>query len=117
MERNNYEQMTVPELKNLARERGITRYSRLRKSELIRRLREQPILEWGNDTAMTNIPFLTPTPYTPPPSTSTPTPPSNTVKDLIKYLDNVKEIPKSVSPNLKKLNKKIDDIYKKIKNI
>ena len=62
---------------------------------------------------MTNVPFLTPTPYTPPPSTSTP--PSNTVKDLIKYLDNVKEIPKSVSPNLKKLKKKIDDIYKKIK--
>ena len=113
MERNNYEQMTVPILKNLARERGITRYSRLRKSELIRRLREQPILEWGNDAAMTNVPFLTPTPYTPPPSTSTP--PSNTVKDLIKYLDNVKEIPKSVSPNLKKLKKKIDDIYKKIK--
>ena len=115
MERNNYEQMTVPELKNLARERGITRYSRLRKSELIRRLREQPILEWGNDTAMTNVPFLTPTPYTPPPSTTTPTPPSNTIKDLIKYLDNVKEIPKSVSPNLKKLKKKIDDIYKKTK--
>ena len=113
MERNNYEQMTVPELKNLARERGITRYSRLRKSELIRRLREQPILEWGNDATMTNVPFLTPTPYTPPPSTTTP--PSNTIKDLIKYLDNVKEIPKSVSPNLKKLKKKIDDIYKKTK--
>ena len=115
MERNNYEQMTVPTLKNLARERGITRYSRLRKSELIRRLRKQPILEWSNDAAMTNVPFLTPTPYTPPPSTSTPTPPSNTVKDLIKYLDNVKEIPESVSPNLKKLKKKIDDIYKNIK--
>ena len=28
MKRNNYEQMTVPELKNLTRERGITRYSR-----------------------------------------------------------------------------------------
>ena len=115
MERNNYEQMKVPELRNLARERGITRYYRLRKSDLIRSLKEQPILEWSNDTAMTNVPFLTPTPYTPPPSTSTPTPPSNTVKDLIKYLDNVKEIPKSVSPNLKKLKKKIDDIYKKIK--
>ena len=113
MERTNYEQMTVPELKNLARERGLTRYSRLRKSELVRRLREQPILEWGNDATMTNVPFLTPTPYTPPPSTTTP--PSNTIKDLIKYLDNVKEIPKSVSPNLKKLKKKIDDIYKKKK--
>ena len=41
MDRNNYEQLTVPGLKNLARERGLTR----RKSELIRRLREQPILE------------------------------------------------------------------------
>ena len=36
MERNNYEQMTLPELKNLSRERGLSRYSRLRKSELIR---------------------------------------------------------------------------------
>ena len=115
MERNNYERMTLPGLKNLARERGLTRYSRLRKTELIRRLREQPILEWDNDATMTNVPFLTPTPYTPPPSTTTPTPPSNTIKDLIKYLDNVKEIPKSVSPNLRKLKKKIDDIYKKRK--
>ena len=115
MERNNYEQLTLPGLKNLARERGLTRYSRLRKSELIRRLREQPILEWDNDTTMTTVPFLTPTPYTPPLSTTTPTPPSNTIKDLIKYLDNVKEIPKSVSPNLRKLKKKIDDIYKKRK--
>ena len=113
MERNNYEQLTLPGLKNLARERGLTRYSRLRKSELIRRLREQPILEWDNDATMTNVPFLTPTPYTPPPSTTTPTPPSNTIKDLIKYLDNVKEIPKSVSPNLRKLKKKIDKIYRR----
>ena len=113
MERNNYEQLTLPVLKNLARERGLSRYSRLRKSELIRRLREQPILEWDNDTTMTTVPFLTPTPYTPPPSTPTPTPPSNTIKDLIKYLDNVKEVPKSVSPNLRKLKKKIDDIYKR----
>ena len=113
MERNNYEQLTLPVLKNLARERGLSRYSRLRKSELIRRLREQPILEWDNDATMTNVPFLTPTPYTPPSSTPTPTPPSNTIKDLIKYLDNVKEVPKSVSPNLRKLKKKIDDIYKR----
>ena len=114
MERDNYEQMTLPVLKNLSRERGLSRYSRLRKSELIRRLREQPILEWDNDTTMTNIPFLTPTPYTPPPtSTTTPKPPSNTIKDLIKYLDNVKEVPKNISPNLRKLKKKIDDIYKR----
>ena len=113
MERNNYEQMTLPELKNISRERGLSRYSRLRKSELIRRLREQPILDWNNNTTMTTVPFLTPTPYTPPSSTTTPTTPSNTIKDLIKYLDNVKEIPKSVSPNLRKLKKKIDDIYKR----
>ena len=72
---------------------------------------------------MTNVPFLTPTPYTPPPST--PTPPSNTVKDLIKYLGNVKEIPKrrtykSASElrrliKLKKIKKEIDNIYKQIK--
>ena len=111
MESNNYERMTLPELKNLARERGLTRYSRLRKSELVRRLREQSILEWDNDATMTNVPFLTPTPYTPPPPTTTP--PSNTIKDLIKYLDNVKEVPKNVSPNLRKLKKKIDDIYKR----
>ena len=113
MERNNYEQMTLPELKNLSRERGLSRYSRLRKSELIRRLREQPILDWNNNTTMTTIPFLTPTPYTPSPSTTTSTQPSNTIKDLIKYLDNVKEVPKSVSPNLRELKKKIDDIYER----
>ena len=113
MEHDNYEQLTMPVLKNHARERGLKRYSRLRKSELIRRLREQPILEWDNDATMTNVPFLTPTPYIPPSSTTTPTPPSNTIKDLIKYLDNVKEVPKSVSPNLRKLKEKIDDIYKR----
>ena len=32
---NNYEQMKVSTLKNLARERGLRGYSRLRKSELI----------------------------------------------------------------------------------
>ena len=37
MERNNYEQMTVTSLKNLAREMGKTRYSGLRKSELIKK--------------------------------------------------------------------------------
>ena len=82
---NNYEQMTVPTLKNLARERGITRYSRLRKSELINILREQPILDRGIDARMANVPFLTPTPYIPPPSPS-----SNAVEDLIDYLNNVK---------------------------
>ena len=40
MENNNYEQMITPTLKNLARERGLRGYSGLRKSELIRKLRE-----------------------------------------------------------------------------
>ena len=40
MEHNNYDQMIIPTLKNLARERGLRGYSRLRKSELIRKLRE-----------------------------------------------------------------------------
>ena len=40
MENDNYEQMIVSTLKNLARERGLSGYSRLRKSELIRKLKE-----------------------------------------------------------------------------
>ena len=36
----NYEQIIVSTLKNLARERGLRGYCRLRKSELIRKLRE-----------------------------------------------------------------------------
>ena len=112
MEHNNYDRMTVPTLKNLARERGITRYSRLRKSELIRKLREQPILDRNIDERMADVPFLRPTPYeTPPPSS-----PSNTVKNLLDYLDNVKEIPKSVSPRLKKLQEKIKSIHEQMKS-
>ena len=59
---------------------------------------------------MANVPFLIPTPYTPPPSPS-----SNVVEDLEKYLGNVKEIPKSVSPRVKKLQKEIKSIYEQIK--
>ena len=36
----NYERMKIPRLKNLARARGLYGYSRLKKSELIRKLRE-----------------------------------------------------------------------------
>ena len=42
----NYEQMKFSTLKNLARERGLRRYSRLRKSELIERVRNPPLLEY-----------------------------------------------------------------------
>ena len=69
---------------------------------------------------MVNVPFLTPTPYTPPPS-----PFSNVVEDLEDYLDNVKEIPKSISyrsaselrrlMKLKKLQEEIKSIYEQIK--
>ena len=36
----NYKRMKIPTLKNLARERGLHGYSRLKKSELIKKLRE-----------------------------------------------------------------------------
>ena len=193
MERNNYEQMTVSSLKNLPRERGKTRYSRLNKSELIKKLREptspreptreelrewfkrlkvrgysklnkaelmkqlenprpleyttallrqqarergirgyynlsknellqrlrtpgEQILDQDIDARMANVPFLTPTSYVPPQATPTPSP-SNAVEDLIDYLNNVKEIPKSVSPKLKKLREKIDSIYTRLNSL
>ena len=108
MENNNYEQMTVPMLKNLARERGLRGYSRLRKAELIQRLRASraQILDQDTDVRMANVPFLTPSLYTPPQTTPapapTPSPSLNAVEDLMNYLDNsVREIPKSVSPRVK----------------
>ena len=42
----NYEQMRVSTLKNLARERGLRGYSRLRKSELIEQIKNPPLLEY-----------------------------------------------------------------------
>ena len=119
MENNNYEQMTVPILKNLVRGRGLRGYSRLRKAELIQRMRtpRDQILDQGIDARMANVPFLTPTPYTPPQATPapTPSPSSNAVEDLIDYLNNVKELPKSVSPRLKKLQEEIKSIYEQMK--
>ena len=77
----------------------------------------EQILDQGIDARMANIPFLTPTPYTPPQATPAPTPsPSlNAVEDLIDYVNNVKEIPKSVSPRLKKLQEEIESIYERMK--
>ena len=151
MEYNNYEQMTVSSLKNLARERSIRGYSKLNKAELIKQLKNPPPLEYtraqlrqlaremgirgyynlsknellqrlrapGNqilnreiDARMINVPLLTPTPCVPQQATPSPSPSSNAVKDLIGYLNNVTEITKSVSPNLKKLLEKIESIYK-----
>ena len=65
---------------------------------------------------MANVPFLTP-PYTPPQATPAPTPSasSNAVEDLIDYLNNVREIPKSVSPRPKKLQEEIESIYERMK--
>ena len=161
----NYERMIIPTLKNLARERGLRGYSRLKKSELIRKLREpipprdrtrtrlihlarerglrgysrlrkaellqrlraseDLLLDRENDARMVNVPFLTPTPYTPPQATPASSS-SNAEKDLLDYLDNnVKEIPKSISYRsapelrrllkLKKLQKEIDEIYEQTK--
>ena len=155
MDNNNYEQMTVLALKNLARERGKTRYSRLNKSELIKKLRKptpptEPTreelrqlarergirgysrlnkadllqrlrapgdqqLDRDIDARMTNVPFLTPTPYIPRQATPAPSPSTNAVEDFIDYLNNVKEIPKSVSPKLKKLQEEIESIYELMK--
>ena len=75
---------------------------------------------------MANVPFLTPTPYTPTQATPTRSPSSNAVEKLIDYLDNnVREIPKSISYRsaselrrllkLKKLKKEIDNIYEQMK--
>ena len=111
MEYDNYEQMTILALRNLAREKGITRYSRLRKSELIKNLRE-PILDRDINARIANMTFLAPTPYVPPQATPTPSPSSNAVKDLLNYLNNVDETPISVSPNLRNLLGEIESIYK-----
>ena len=110
---------TRAQLIQLARERGLRGYSRLRKSQLLQRLgapRDQ-ILDQEIGARMVNIPFLTPTQYTPPQATPAPTPsPSlNAVEDLIDYLDNVREIPKSVSPRVKKPQEEIKSIYNRMK--
>ena len=104
----------------LARERGLRGYSRLRKAELLQRLRTpgDQILDRYNDAEMVNVLFLTPTPYTPPQATPAPTPApsSNTVGDLINYLNNVQEILRSISPGLERLREEIDSIYERIKS-
>ena len=64
---------------------------------------------------MANIPFLTPSPYTPPQAIPAPSPSSNAVKDLIRYLNNLKEILKNISPKIKKLLEEIDSIYELMK--
>ena len=51
-----------------------------------------------------------PTLYTPPPRPTLRPTPSKAVKDLLDYLGNVKEIPKSVSPKLNKLQEQIKKI-------
>ena len=67
---------------------------------------------------MANVPFLTPTPYTPPQATPAPTPSSNDVKDLIDYLNKATERPENVSYMfcpLKKFKKEIDRIFEERK--
>ena len=119
---------TRDELKQLARERGLHGYSRLRKSQLLQRLRapRNQILDQDIDARMTNVPFLTQTPYVPPQqATPTPSPSSNDVKDLIDYLDKATKRPKSISyrfaselrrlMKLKKLREEKDNIYEQMK--
>ena len=153
--------MKVSTLKNLARERGLRRYSRLRKSELIEQIKIPPPLEYmrtqfrqmarerglrgysrlrkyqllqkligpgdqilnrENDARMANVPFLTPTPHTPPQATSASSS-SNDVEDLIDYLDKTTKRSKSTSyrsaselqMKLNKLRKEIDEIYEQMK--
>ena len=74
---------------------------------------------------MANVPFLTPTPYTPPHASPPQAPPSNDVKNLIDYSDKGTKRPKNLSYKsvwklrrllkLKKLRKEIDDIYERTK--
>ena len=118
---------TRTQLIQLAREKGLTRYHGLKKAELIQRLKERgsTILDMDIEARMANVPILTPTPYTPPPTptptlytppqtTLRPTPSSKAVKDLLDYLGNVKEITKSVSPRLNKLQEQIKSIFEEM---
>ena len=107
-------------MRQLARERGLRGYSRLRKAELLQRLRapRDQILDQDIDARMTNVPFLTPTPYTPPQATPTPSPSSNAVEELIDYLDKATRRPENVSytfsPQMK-FKKEIDRIFEDMK--
>ena len=118
---------TRTQLRQLARERGLRGYSRLRKYQLLQKLigPGDQILNHENDARMTNMPFLTPTPYTPPQATPASSSSSNDVKDLIDYLDKETKRPKSISYRsvsglrrllkLKKLREEIDDIFERMK--
>ena len=74
---------------------------------------------------MANVPFLTPTPYTPPQATPSSSSSSNDVRDLIDYLDKATKRPKIISYRsvselrsllkLNKLRKEIDNIYEQVK--
>ena len=110
---------TRAQLIQLARERGLRGHSKLRKSQLLQRLggvSRGQILDQDIDARMVNVPFLTPTQYTPPLATPAPTPSLNAVEDLLNYLDdNVRKIPKSVSPRVEKLQDEIKSIYNRMK--
>ena len=103
----------------LARERGLRRFYSLRKAELLQRLRASgsTVTDRENDARMVNVPILRPTPYTAPQPTPTPTPSpsSNAVEELIDYLENVREILRSVFPKLQRLKDKINRIFEERK--
>ena len=83
---------TRAQLIQLARERGLRGYSRLRKSQLLQRLgaSRARILDREIDARMANVPFLTPTQYTPPQATPAPkpSPSSNAVENITNVLRN-----------------------------
>ena len=85
-------------------------------NQRLRAPRDQ-ILDQEIDARMANVPFLTPTPCTPPQATPAPTyqPSLNAAEDLIDYLNNVREIPRSVSPRVKKLQEEIKSICNQVK--
>ena len=64
-----YENMRMPELKSLARDRGLRNYSQMRKAELVALLQNNPPL--GQSRASTGPTPCTRPPLPPPPPTQT----------------------------------------------
>ena len=70
-----WEMYTVPRLKQMAKERGLRRYSKLRKPELLNLLNPPHLLD--QDVPNINVPILTPV--------EAATPPCNSFKTKVKH--------------------------------